>query len=301
MATQPNELPDALVLGYVRVSTDKQENGLEAQRKTIADLAERLQVEIAHVYCDEAVSGGLPFCARPQGHQLVDDSHVGDTVIVAKLDRLGRDTIDLLLTLDYFKRRDMRVFSSETGTEGVDSATASGRLMTSTLANVAEFERLRIGERTREALRSRRRQNLPIHGQPRIGWRRERVIDPEKNKAVTKWYPAEHERDQVREAWTRWRHNNEPLASVFRDFCRRGLRMGEGGLWNDSGEYGEKPGYQRLKRAVCLYNMYGEQFWEMWDLPAWNRFPGLRAQRTMDHQQPVSYRRVIAAIDSAQL
>jgi DNA invertase Pin-like site-specific DNA recombinase len=77
----------------------------------------------------------------------------GDTVVVWKLDRLGRNTLHILETVKALTDRGVTLVST---TDGIDSSTAAGRMMIGVLGSLAEYERELIKERTalkREAAR----------------------------------------------------------------------------------------------------------------------------------------------------
>jgi DNA invertase Pin-like site-specific DNA recombinase len=78
---------------------------------------------------------------------LVPELYVreGDTVVVWKLDRLGRDTLHILKTVKVLTDRGITLIST---TDGIDSSTAAGRMVIGVLASMAEFERELVKERT---------------------------------------------------------------------------------------------------------------------------------------------------------
>jgi DNA invertase Pin-like site-specific DNA recombinase len=121
-------------VGYVRVSTvaqtlDQQNAALEAAgvTKTFSDIMSGA--------CDD----------RPGLAALLDYVREGDTVVVWKLDRLGRNTLNILETVKALTERGVTLIST---TDGIDSSTAAGRLMIGVLGSLAEYERELIKERT---------------------------------------------------------------------------------------------------------------------------------------------------------
>ncbi len=87
----------------------------------------------------------------------------GDTVVVWKLDRLGRNTLQILETVKLLTDRGVRLVST---TDGIDSSTAAGRMVIGVLASMAEFERELIRERT-ALKRETSRTNGTKFGRPR--------------------------------------------------------------------------------------------------------------------------------------
>jgi DNA invertase Pin-like site-specific DNA recombinase len=82
---------------------------------------------------------------RPGLAALLDYVRDGDTVVVWKLDRLGRNTLHILETVQALTERGVTLIST---TDGIDSSTAAGRLMIGVLGSLAEYERELIKERT---------------------------------------------------------------------------------------------------------------------------------------------------------
>lgn len=125
------------VLAYVRVSTDDQST--EAQCHTISQ-----HHNVEHWYSDEATSGATKAAQRPKFSELLKFARKGDTLIVAAIDRLGRDTIDLLETVEALTAKGVAVVSMR---EGFDLSSPIGKAMLTMLAAVAELERSNIKAR----------------------------------------------------------------------------------------------------------------------------------------------------------
>jgi DNA invertase Pin-like site-specific DNA recombinase len=95
---------------------------------------------------------------RPGLAALMDYVRAGDTVVVWKLDRLGRNTIHILETVKALTDRGVTLVST---TDGIDSSTPAGRMMIGVLGSLSEYERELIKERTalkRAASRGQRHQ-----------------------------------------------------------------------------------------------------------------------------------------------
>jgi DNA invertase Pin-like site-specific DNA recombinase len=82
---------------------------------------------------------------RPGLAALLDYVRDGDTVVVWKLDRLGRNTLHILETVKALTQRGVTLIST---TDGIDSSTAAGRMMIGVLGSLAEYERELVKERT---------------------------------------------------------------------------------------------------------------------------------------------------------
>lgn len=104
---------------------------------------------------------------RPGLAALMDQLRPGDTVVVWKLDRLGRNTLHILETVKVLTDCGVTLIST---TDGIDSSTAAGRMMIGVLGSLAEYERELTKERT-ALKRQTSRANGTKFGRPR------RVID----------------------------------------------------------------------------------------------------------------------------
>lgn len=119
------------IVAYTRVSTDDQT--CENQRRTIA---ERYKVD--KWFTDDGVSGAVAATQRAGLSALLTYVREGDVVVVAAIDRLGRNTLDVLNTVEALKETGAAVISMR---EGFELATPTGKLMLTMLAAVAELER----------------------------------------------------------------------------------------------------------------------------------------------------------------
>jgi DNA invertase Pin-like site-specific DNA recombinase len=154
-------------VAYLRVSTDEQSASIEAQRSACELIAKTKGLQIVSWHIDEDVSGKLEIHRRPALSAALDllESRRADRLIVAKLDRLARDTIVALqIDRDATKSGWAIVF----GDFDIDTATAVGKMTLANLAAVAQFERDRISERTREALAVKRSQGVKLGRPPRL-------------------------------------------------------------------------------------------------------------------------------------
>lgn len=125
------------VIAYARVSTDDQT--CLNQRKQIEE-----RYSVGKWFEDAAVSGAVPAGQREGLSSLLTYVREGDTVIVAAIDRLGRDTIDVLQTVEALKAKGVAVVSIR---EGFDLSSPIGKAMLTMLAAVAELEKSNIKAR----------------------------------------------------------------------------------------------------------------------------------------------------------
>jgi DNA invertase Pin-like site-specific DNA recombinase len=143
---------------YRRVSTDDQAEskaGLQAQLDACSTYAQRAGLEVAGEFSDEAISGAAPLDKRPGLLDALALIGLGDVLVVAKRDRLGRDPIVVCMIEAAVERQGGRVVSAAgEGTEGDDPTSV---LMRRIVDAFAEYERLVIKSRTRAALMAKKR------------------------------------------------------------------------------------------------------------------------------------------------
>jgi DNA invertase Pin-like site-specific DNA recombinase len=121
-------------IGYMRVSTVTQ---------TLDQQQEALETASVSKTFSDTMSGARD--DRPGLASLMEYVREGDTVVVWKLDRLGRNTLHILETVKALTDRGVTLVST---TDGIDSSTAAGRMMIGVLGSLAEYERELIKERT---------------------------------------------------------------------------------------------------------------------------------------------------------
>lgn len=134
--------PTGRLVGYARVSTPDQSTRMQID----ALLDAGVHPDNIH---QDVVSGAR--AKRPGLALALKDCVPGDTLVVWKLDRLGRNLLHLLTTIDGLAKRDVG-FRSLTG--GIDTTTTTGRLILHIFAALAEFERELTAERTSKGIKS---------------------------------------------------------------------------------------------------------------------------------------------------
>ena len=155
---------------YRRVSTDEQAAsglGLEAQYDTCERHAAARGWSPVAVFTDAGVSGSIALRSRPAGAQAVEMAKaLGAVLLVAKMDRLGRDAVDRLTTLRDAADEGWRIEAPDMG--GIDSATPEGKLVHGMMASVSEYERELSRARTRAALRAKIRRGERVGMPPQV-------------------------------------------------------------------------------------------------------------------------------------
>ncbi|MFF7707367.1 recombinase family protein [Pseudomonas sp. NPDC007930] len=130
---------------YCRVSTASQFTANQVQEVKSAGF----DVQPSRVV-EEIVSGSVAVAERPGFQKLLDRMERGDVLIVTKLDRLGRNAMDVRFTVENLAKDCIRVHCLALG--GVDLTSPAGKMTMQVLNAVAEFERDLLIERTQQGL-----------------------------------------------------------------------------------------------------------------------------------------------------
>ena len=157
---------ELLLIGYARVSTDEQKLDLQA------DALAREGVPANRVYSDKA-SGG-PGVVRPGFAAAMKACRAGDTLVVWKLDRLGRSLVEVAGVLERLKKKgaNLRVI-----TDRIDTSGPMGMFVFHILAALAEMERGLIVERTKAGLAAAKARG-------RVGGRKRTVTAQQEAQAI---------------------------------------------------------------------------------------------------------------------
>lgn len=151
MSTRRPASNPLVAVAYLRVSTDEQSLGLDAQRAAIEAWAVREGVTIAAWHCDLGLSGGADIAARPSLVAALADlrTHRAGLLVAAKHDRVARDILIATTIERVAASASARIVSADgvgNGTTGAD------KLMRTMMQGMAEFERSMIKARTKAAL-----------------------------------------------------------------------------------------------------------------------------------------------------
>jgi len=146
------------IFAYARVSTIEQTPENQLQEIEAAGF----KVE-PHRIVAETVSGSVAIARRKGFARLLDKMERCDVLIVTKLDRLGRDAIDVSTTVARLEKQGIRVHCLALG--GVDLTSSAGKLTMGVINAVAQFERDLLIERTQSGLARAKAQGKPL-GRP---------------------------------------------------------------------------------------------------------------------------------------
>ena len=159
-----------MLIGYARVSTDDQT--LDLQRDALKEAGcERIF---------EDTAGGA--AERPNLEQALSHLRAGDTLVVWRLDRLGRSLKDLIARAEAFGTKGVGLKSLK---EAIDTDSPTGQLVFHIFGALAEFERALIRERTQAGLQAARARG-------RHGGRKKRLNDKQRRHAVDLYRSRQH-------------------------------------------------------------------------------------------------------------
>lgn len=143
------------VFGYARVSKEDQSLALQIDALMAAGVAPKSIVQ-------EKLSGVVE---RPRFAKLLDSLAPGDTLVTWKVDRLGRNAIDVQRTVKALDEKGVRLVIT---TLGLDTKTPAGRLIFGIMTQLAEFEREQLIERTKAGLEAAKRRGKRLGRKPRL-------------------------------------------------------------------------------------------------------------------------------------
>jgi len=175
------------VIGYVRVSSDDQRFGPEAQRAALKQWCTAHGKRLVLICTDRGVSGGAALDQRPGllAALAALRQHNAGILLVARRDRLARDTLIAALVEQHAQQLGAAI-------RGVDGSgntdTPEGVLLRRIIDAFAEYERLTIKARTKAALAVKRSRRERISREPPYGWRLSsdgNHIEPEPREQAT--------------------------------------------------------------------------------------------------------------------
>lgn len=137
------------IFAYCRVSTGDQTTSNQVAEIEAAGFTVAKQRIV-----EETISGSVAAMERPEFKRLMDRLEVGDVLLVTKLDRLGRNAMDVRATVERLATAGVRVHCLALG--GVDLTSPAGKMTMGVIAAVAEFERDLLIERTQSGLKRAR-------------------------------------------------------------------------------------------------------------------------------------------------
>ena len=211
---------------YIRVSTEEQAQegfSIRGQEEKLKDYARIKEWSIYNIYIDEGISG-KNIIERPAVNKMINDIENGKVknVLVFKIDRLTRNTGDLVYLIDLFSKYNC-AFNSLM--ESIDTQTPSGRMFIKIIGIFAEFERENIAERTRLGYERKAKEGnnnsayFVSYGYDRPKGQKIQTINEEESKIV-------------KEIFHMYVEENKSLLNIAKTMNKRGIPTKEQGTWH---------------------------------------------------------------------
>jgi DNA invertase Pin-like site-specific DNA recombinase len=155
MKKENNEISRDYEVAYIRVSTTEQNPARQME------LIERRGIPENRIYCDKLSGRDME---RPELKRMLSSLRAYDTVVVTSLDRLGRNTRDLLNLIEEFNKKKVRFVSLK---ENIDTSTPTGRFFLTVMAAIAEMEYATIRERQQAGILLAKQEGR-MNGRPKV-------------------------------------------------------------------------------------------------------------------------------------
>ena len=211
---------------YSRVSTDMQ---------TVENQQEAAKVSgqpIDHWFSDEGVSGGVKCFDRPQFSAMVAEMSEGDTIVTTAVDRIGRNTVDVIQTIEKLAKMGISVFIMTFGK--TDLTSEIGMMVLTIAAGFAQMEKAAICRRTKEGMARVKKQGVKL-GQPL-------KITPEQ---LAKMYEMEKEGMNVNRIATEF--------GMQRNTVDRNMTIWRDNLEGYTKEWNERQEQYRISKLAATY------------------------------------------------
>ncbi len=217
-------MPNARVIGYIRVSTQEQASegySLAAQEAKLRAYAALYDLDLVAIETDAGQSGKT--LDRPALKSALAALRAGtaEALLVAKLDRLTRSVADMARLIDdFFGEKATHKAALLSVADQIDTRTAGGRLVLNVLVSVAQWERETIAERTKTALDHKRTIGEHVGAKP-FGFEIE----------GTRLVAIPHEQDAITLILD-LRDQGRTLREIAAELTTRGIQTKRGGRWH---------------------------------------------------------------------
>lgn len=159
--------PAQKAVGYIRTSTDKQEDSPEAQRIALAAWAKLNEIEVVSFHT-ATITSGAPLYQRIALLTAIGDLRPGYLIVSVQRDRFSRDVVKMAMIERLVERAGASLTTAD-GSSG--SGTPEGQFMRSVMDAVAQLERAHISARTRRVMQAKKAKGEKISGNPPFGWK----------------------------------------------------------------------------------------------------------------------------------
>jgi DNA invertase Pin-like site-specific DNA recombinase len=147
---------------YIRVSTEDQARegfSLDAQEKRLIAYCKVRGWDVSGIYRDEGCSGRV--IVRPEYERMMSEHESWDVLLVLKMDRIHRNSVNFTLMMDELRRKGKEFMSVQ---EKFDTTTAMGRFVMDITQRIAQLESEQIGERVKIGMERKARTGVGLMG-----------------------------------------------------------------------------------------------------------------------------------------
>jgi len=211
--------------GYARVSTgnQKEEKTIAIQEQALKEYAEKNNIELARIFKDDGVSGGLedrPALAEMFDYLELEENQNIEGVIIFKLDRLARDVrIQENLIYDLQEKRNKKIISLKE--PDLDSKDITRVLMRQMLGAIAEYEKGVIAMRLKAGRMNKIKNGGFAGGGVALGYR------PVDKQLII----AEEDAKTIKTIFYLKRYKRMSLSGIAKKFNEENIKTARGGLW----------------------------------------------------------------------
>lgn len=173
------------VYGYIRASTIDQKDTLKVQEDKIKSYCIFKDLKEPIFFTDSGISGSTSLKDRPEGKKLWDLLKSGDTLVVNKLDRISRNVLDFVSSINYFNKNKILFHCLE---PNIDITSSFGLFMCHILSSVAELEKNMTVDRVKATIKKRKDNNECVGSIP-FGWTKtddKKLIENETEQKIIK-------------------------------------------------------------------------------------------------------------------
>jgi len=218
---------------YLRVSSEEQRErqSIKTQLEVLNNYARTNNIRLRHVFADDGISGSVPVSNRPDGARLITEAEARtfDTLLVFRLDRLARDTLELLRVIKHLEQHGVTVKSI---TEPFETSDPVGRMVITMLGGMAQLEKDSFKERSYHGMRRAAREGKWTGGRAPFGYRVENQklvineVEAEIVREIFEKYAAGGKSMKIAEALNA---RGVPVPAAW-----RGIKRAVGAKWVDT-------------------------------------------------------------------
>jgi site-specific DNA recombinase len=206
-------------IGYIRVSTESQDNSVITQKEMIQNYSKLKGIEIDDYFIDFGISGSSTL-KREKYLELIELVEKGqiDTIITTSLSRWSRNTLDLLKSVEVLKKNKV---SFEVIKEQVSLNTPMGEFFVSILGSIYTLERQLTSERTKDVIQNKKK-NGKVYSRTPYGYESENgmLIENSKEQKVLRKINSLREKGNSYNSISKFLNRNKYLTKMGKKFSK---------------------------------------------------------------------------------